>query len=129
MTSSSPAASDLRDPYNCCAGPGNVMKDQESMRWRSGWLLGTLLVSAASVGCSAAGVPAPGPDGVPAAVDDGPAPAPGGGNLIKNGTFDDGTSLPWTTSFSAPADGKASIEKGALCLEVANKGDNAWDAQ
>lgn len=106
------------------------MKDQESIRWRSGWLLGTLLVSAASLGCSAAGVTAAGPDAVPAgAADDGPAPAPGGGNLIKNGMFDDGNSLPWTTSFSAPADGKASIEKGALCVDVTGKGDNAWDAQ
>jgi endoglucanase len=106
------------------------MKDQESIRWRSGWLLGALLASAASSGCSAAAVPAEEPGAAPAApgeVDQ--APPAGGGNLIKNGTFEDGTSLPWTTSFSAPADGKASIDKGALCLEVTNKGDNSWDAQ
>jgi endoglucanase len=52
-----------------------------------------------------------------------------GGNLLKASTFDDGVSVPWTTSFTAPADGAAEIEKGALCVTVSNKGTNNWDAQ
>ncbi len=53
----------------------------------------------------------------------------GGVNLVKNASFSDGTSLPWTVSFSTPADGKSAIEDGALCVHVENKGANAWDAQ
>src|SRR5688572_28979008 len=65
------------------------------------------------------------------------AGAPGGGseigargnNLLKASSFDDGKSVPWTTSFTAPADGSANVEKGALCVEVKNVGSNPWDAQ
>lgn len=111
------------------------MKDQESKRTPRGYLLGVLLTQLAAAGCSAAAVTAGPPDGPSESsgeappVDTSPQPAAGGGNLIKNGTFEDGTTLPWTTSFSAPADGKSSIVSGAMCLEVNAKGDNAWDAQ
>lgn len=54
---------------------------------------------------------------------------PSGNNLLKNSTFEDGTSLPWMTSFSQPADGSAEVKKGALCVNVTNKGSNPWDAQ
>ena len=104
------------------------MKDQQSIQWRRGGLVGALLAQAALAGCSSAAVTGA-PADAPPTESSGEEPAAGGGNLIKNGTFDDGNSLPWTTSFSAPADGKASIEKGALCLEITGKGDNAWDAQ
>ncbi|MBN1652369.1 MAG: glycoside hydrolase family 9 protein [Deltaproteobacteria bacterium] len=50
-------------------------------------------------------------------------------NLLSNGTFDDGSSLPWTSSFTAPGSGQAFVENGAYCLEVTNQGNNAWDAQ
>src|SRR5689334_8293105 len=50
-------------------------------------------------------------------------------NLLANGSFDDGVSLPWTSSFSAPADGGASVVDGALCLDIKNAGVNRWDAQ
>ena len=50
-------------------------------------------------------------------------------NLIANATFADGSSLPWTSSFTAPADGSASVVDGALCLEITNRGKNNWDAQ
>ncbi len=50
-------------------------------------------------------------------------------NLIANATFADGTSLPWTSSFTAPAAGSASVVDGALCLEVTNRGRDNWDAQ
>jgi endoglucanase len=52
-----------------------------------------------------------------------------GGNLLKASTFDDGISVPWTTSFTAPGDGGAQVESGALCVNVTNKGKNNWDAQ
>jgi len=93
-----------------------------SNRGSSAWLVG--LLAAASAGCDAA------TGSVPAA--DSPAGAEiaaKGNNLIKKATFEDGTSLPWTTSFSAPADGKAAVEKGAFCLHVDKKGTNSWDAQ
>ena len=57
------------------------------------------------------------------------ASASAGGNLLKASTFDDGVSVPWTTSFTAPADGAAEVENGALCVKVSNKGTNNWDAQ
>ncbi len=52
-----------------------------------------------------------------------------GNNLLKASTFEDGKSVPWTTSFTAPADGAANVEDGALCVEVKNIGSNPWDAQ
>ncbi|RYZ06676.1 MAG: endoglucanase [Myxococcales bacterium] len=55
--------------------------------------------------------------------------APVAGNLLKASTFDDGVSVPWTTSFTAPADGSADVKSGALCVTVKNKGTNNWDAQ
>ena len=50
-------------------------------------------------------------------------------NLLANGSFDDGVSLPWTSSFTAPADGDASVVDGALCLDIRNAGANRWDSQ
>ena len=50
-------------------------------------------------------------------------------SLIKTIDFNDGTSLPWTLSFSDPAKGYAAVENGAYCLHVENKGANKWDAQ
>jgi endoglucanase len=50
-------------------------------------------------------------------------------NLIKKSTFVDGKSLPWTTSFSAPGAGAATVDGGVYCLHVTNKGHNNWDAQ
>jgi endoglucanase len=58
-----------------------------------------------------------------------PAARFAGNNLLKNSTFEDGTSLPWMTSFTQPADGRADVVKGALCVNVTNKGSNPWDAQ
>lgn len=50
-------------------------------------------------------------------------------NLLRNATFEDGGSLPWLTSFSAPAKGETDVKDGALCLTIDDKGKNAWDAQ
>lgn len=52
-----------------------------------------------------------------------------GGNLLKSSNFDDGVSVPWTTSFTEPANGSADVENGALCVKVTNAGKNNWDAQ
>jgi endoglucanase len=58
------------------------------------------------------------------------APAPDGKHsLLANPSFRDGSSLPWLTSFSAPAAGKTDVKDGALCLTMDDKGKNAWDAQ
>ena len=43
--------------------------------------------------------------------------------------FDGGKYIPWTTSFSAPANGTAVVKDGQFCIDVTNKGVNAWDAQ
>ncbi len=59
----------------------------------------------------------------------GPDKAISQSNLIANATFNDGTSLPWTVSFTAPGDGNAEILDNSLCIKVKNKGANNWDAQ
>jgi endoglucanase len=58
------------------------------------------------------------------------APAPLiGHNLLYNASFSEGKrSLPWTTSFSTPAEGRSFVDKGELCIEVKNRGANRWDA-
>ena len=69
------------------------------------------------------------PNGGPVATP-GPQVEPrGGNNLLKNSDFEDGTSLPWTTSFTTPAKGKATVENGAFCLKIEEAGSNPWDAQ
>jgi hypothetical protein len=42
---------------------------------------------------------------------------PEGGNLVKNADFSSGSSLPWTPSFTPPAEGSASIIDGWYCLD------------
>src|SRR4051812_23500968 len=106
---------DENEPHLVCRG--HPMKTSGGISAPGG------LVAAAMVGC--AGTTAENGAGAASAPDLRAA----GNNLVQNATFDDGTSLPWTTSFSAPADGKASVEKGAFCLRIENKGPNAWDAQ
>jgi endoglucanase len=56
-------------------------------------------------------------------------PAAAQHNLLANGAFDDGVSLPWTSSFTAPAEGEAAVRDKALCLDVRAVGKNRWDAQ
>jgi len=50
-------------------------------------------------------------------------------NLVANATFEDGSSLPWTSSFTDPARGEVGVVDGALCLRIDNRGNNNWDAQ
>jgi endoglucanase len=50
-------------------------------------------------------------------------------NLVKNASFETPKTLPWLTSFTSPASGGARVDGGAFCLDLANAGKNAWDAQ
>ncbi|HKP61254.1 MAG TPA: glycoside hydrolase family 9 protein [Polyangiales bacterium] len=52
-----------------------------------------------------------------------------GHNLLANATFDNGISLPWSTSFTIPATGDSSIQNDAFCVRVTEAGKNRWDAQ
>lgn len=61
--------------------------------------------------------------------DPGGAAEGGSHNLLANARFDDGISLPWTTSFTAPGAGDAQVEGGAYCVTVSQPGKNRWDAQ
>jgi hypothetical protein len=57
-------------------------------------------------------------------------PKPSGNNLIANADFGDGKSLPWTNSFTVPANGRTFVSKDKeYCLDMTNKGANPWDAQ
>jgi len=56
-------------------------------------------------------------------------PPEGKHSLLRNASFGDGSSLPWLTSFSAPATGSTDVKGEALCLTLDDKGKNAWDAQ
>jgi endoglucanase len=90
----------------------------------AGWLAAGVCV----LSCTPRGAVTP--DGAGSADGAGQAAAPGGGgNLLKASDFNDGVSVPWTTSFTAPADGSAEVAGGALCVTVKHKGTNNWDAQ
>lgn len=54
---------------------------------------------------------------------------PAGGNLLKNATFESGATVPWLTSFTAPAAGAFSVKDGAACLTITEGGSNNWDVQ
>jgi endoglucanase len=86
-----------------------------------------LLLAACALSCAPRGS-APAAPTADAGATPGAA-ASTGGNLLKASTFDDGVSVPWTTSFTAPADGSAQVKDGALCVTVKDKGKNNWDAQ
>jgi endoglucanase len=89
-----------------------------------------LLVSMCAGACTPRGAAVPATAGdAPAGSSSAVGAAASGGNLLKSSTFDDGISVPWTTSFTAPADGSAQVENGALCVTVTNKGKDNWDAQ
>jgi endoglucanase len=57
------------------------------------------------------------------------APKLTGHDLIANVDFASGKYVPWTTSFTAPGNGRAFVAQGQLCVEVTNKGKDPWDAQ
>ena len=50
-------------------------------------------------------------------------------NLLLASNFDNGRSVPWSSSFTAPGSGEVAVENGALCLRIDDKGANVWDAQ
>ncbi|HSC89425.1 MAG TPA: glycoside hydrolase family 9 protein, partial [Polyangiaceae bacterium] len=100
------------------------------MRTRAVSILGILTIGLALGACKKKGGSASASSASDSSASAQPTePAPSGGNLVKNPDFEDGTSLPWTTSFSDPAKGSAAVEDGALCLTIDASGSNAWDAQ
>src|SRR5690242_9380468 len=98
-------------------------------------LLFALPLAALPLGCGPTAENGPGPASAGQNGNDAAQPKPaqvkpqGGNNLLKNSTFEDGTSLPWASSFTAPGEGKAAVVNGAFCIDVKNAGSNAWDAQ
>src|SRR6266571_4215660 len=50
-------------------------------------------------------------------------------NLVANASFNGSISVPWTSSFTAPGGGRATVKDGEYCLLVTNQGKNPWDAQ
>ncbi len=89
---------------------------------RTKLIVPVMLLAALASGCRKKGAGGQGAATAPTA-------APSGGNLLKNSDFEDGTSLPWTSSFSQPGEGEALVQDGAYCLRVDNPGVNNWDAQ
>lgn len=54
---------------------------------------------------------------------------PAGGNLLGNSDFEGERTVPWTSSFTAPASGELAPKSGAACLRIDEPGVNKWDAQ
>ena len=52
-----------------------------------------------------------------------------GNELINNTSFSGGKYIPWTTSFTAPANANGYVKDGQFCIAVTNKGVNPWDTQ
>ena len=87
------------------------------------------LIALVAVGCKKqahGGAATPSANQASSAPVAGPDPAH---NLVKNSTFSEGSSLPWLTTFSAPARGGSDVKDGALCLTLEENGKNNWDAQ
>jgi len=57
------------------------------------------------------------------------ASPPSGGNLLLNADFQNNKTLPWTSSFTAPANGELELRDGAACVVIDQAGANKWDAQ
>lgn len=88
-----------------------------------GWLLPVLCASACTPRAATTA------DAAAPAHTDTAGAASAGQNLLKASSFDDGISVPWTTSFTAPASGDAAVSDGQLCVTVNQAGSNNWDAQ
>jgi endoglucanase len=50
-----------------------------------------------------------------------------GNNIFWNETFEEGTPLPWGTTFASPAQGSARIADEELCLKIDAAGTNPYD--
>lgn len=55
------------------------------------------------------------------------AVAPKGGNLLKNGDFEDGVMTPWMPIFNPPGKGSVKVENGQLCMVVDAAGKQPFD--
>src|SRR5688572_6192951 len=106
-----------RDSWKGCS----VRRSRDT---RAAWLLSALALSSAALGgCKkAARADAKAPNLVMAPAADGKH------SLLLNASFKDGASLPWLTSWSAPAKGTTDVKDGALCLTLDDQANDAWDA-
>ena len=52
---------------------------------------------------------------------------PKGGNVVKNGDFEEGVITPWMPIFNPPGKGVAKVESGQLCLNVESGGKGTYD--
>lgn len=55
------------------------------------------------------------------------AAAPKGGNLLKNGDFEEGVLTPWMTIFNPPGRGSAKIDGGQACINIEAGGSQTYD--
>jgi endoglucanase len=53
--------------------------------------------------------------------------APKGGNILKNGDFEEGVLNPWTPIFNPPGKGSAKIDAGQACLTIESAGKATYD--
>ena len=96
---------------------------------QSAW---TALLAALVVGCGAAtprGKAGGGQGEIPPptgqmAVGDA---TPQGNNVFWNSTLEEGTVLPWATTFASPAQGEAKVHNEELCLNLTSAGANTYD--
>ncbi|MEM9461675.1 MAG: glycoside hydrolase family 9 protein [Myxococcota bacterium] len=99
----------------------------QSIVWQSAWI-----VACVPLACSKGdrAPRAPQASQAPALRDEGPPPViEGDHNLIRNGSFDDGSATPWKASFQGKAQGQARIRDGAYCLKSSAPGEVSWDLQ
>lgn len=53
--------------------------------------------------------------------------APMGGNLLKNGDFEEGVLTPWMAIFNPPGKGSAKIDAGQACIAIESAGQQTYD--
>ncbi len=98
------------------------------MRKQQRTILGNLSLLCCAVALTATGC-VPKSSGAPGSAAADASGIPVGGNLLKNATFENGATLPWTTSFTPPANGSFVVTDGAACVTINEGGSNNWDAQ
>jgi endoglucanase len=55
------------------------------------------------------------------------AATPKGGNIVRNGDFEEGVVTPWMVIFNPPGRGTSKVEGGQLCLNVESGGKGTYD--
>lgn len=95
-------------------------------------VLSTLPILALLAGCGAATpgaeVPVTGPVEAKAEMKAGD-PGSKGESVLRNGTFDEGTAIPWSAVFTPPASGESKLGNKELCVDVKTPGRKSFDIQ